>query len=271
MKTSQTRPAVITAILLMAVNGLLYLAPIYRLVGADAVLWINNLTDIVVALVSIWLGFRLWRSTERGESQWWIWGSLLTGVICWAIAEIIWDSYQLFTNNKLPSASPADLAWILGYIALTTGLILRLRAFRMRPKKRWQFAVLAAYGVLAVLVVIYMIIPTLQEAPTGVFYKKFIDVFYPICDLALGLLALLLVLVLEGGLLSRPWATIALACLCVAISDLLYAFAIAQGIYQVDPAAGLNVLSYMIDVSYTFAYILMALGLYLQARLLDAI
>jgi hypothetical protein len=84
-------------------------------------------------------------------------------------------------------------------------------------------------------------------------------------------LALVLVLVLKGGLLSRPWTAIALGCFFAATSNLLYAFALSQGIFQVDPAAGLNLISYLVDTSYTFAYVMTALGLYLQARLQDAI
>jgi hypothetical protein len=233
-------------------------------------LWINNLTNIAAALVSLWLGWRLWHSFQRGERQRLIWGSLTTGLIFWVIAEIIWDSYQLFLGI-LPSASLADVAWTLGYIAVILGLVIRLRTFRMRLTKPWQFAVLAAFGVIVVLAIIYLIIPALNDTQSGFSYEKFISLVYPVCDVVLAFLALVLVLVLGSGLLSRPWATIALGCFFIAVSDLLYAFALSMGIYQVDPAVGLNLVSYLIDTSYTFAYVLVALGLYLQARLLDAI
>jgi len=80
-----------------------------------------------------------------------------------------------------------------------------------------------------------------------------------------------LVLVLDGGLLSRPWITIAMGCFCISLSDLLYAFALSRGIYLVASPDGLNLISYVVNVSYTLAYVLLALGVYLQARLLDAI
>jgi two-component system, sensor histidine kinase PdtaS len=271
IKTSPSQQALAIALIAIVVNAILYLPPVYRLVGADTVLLVNNLTSIAAAIISVWLAYRLWRSFQPGESQRLIWGSLVAGLFLWMIAEIIWDSYQLLLGIILPSASLADLAWVLGYIALITGLILRLRSFRMRLTKPWQFAILAAFGVLVVLVVFYMIFPVLNDTPTGLSYEKFSGLFYPVFDLVLACLALLLVLVLEGGLLSKPWTAIALACLFIAVSDLLYAFALTRGIYQVNPAAGLDLLSYLIDTSYTFAYVLMALGIYLQARLLDAI
>ena len=160
---------------------------------------------------------------------------------------------------------------MLGYAGVITGLVMRVYTLRMRPTKGWQFAILAAFGVLAILAVIYLIVPISSAPQTDPSYNRYTGLFYAISDLVLGLLALLLVLVLDGGVLSRPWALIALACLCIAVSNLLFAYALSQGSYQITPADGLNALSYVIDTFYTFAYVLMALGLYLQARLLDAI
>jgi hypothetical protein len=187
------------------------------------------------------------------------------------VAEVSWDGYQVLRGIQTPSASPADIAWFIGYLAVIVGLILRLRAFRMRLTKPWQFAVLAAFGVIVVLAIIYIILPILSDTQTGLTYQKFVNLIYPVFDLVIACLALVLVLVLDGGLLSKPWVTIALSCLCVVVSNLLYAFALSHGIYQVNPTGGLNLISYAINTFYTLAYILMALGLYLQARLLDAI
>jgi hypothetical protein len=271
LRTSPTQQALITAIIIMVLNGLLFITPVYQMIGADTVLVINYLTNIAAALIGIYLGFRLWKSTKRGESQRMIWGSLTVGLILWVVAEITWGLYQLLRGIKQPTTSPADIAWILGYLAVIAGLVQRLRTFRMWPTKLWQFAILASFGLLAVLVVNNIIIPILNKPQSGVSYDKFISLFYAVFDLVIAFLALLLVMVLQGGLLSKPWAAIALSCLCVAISNLLYAFALSHGIFQIHPAGGLDFLSYSIYISYTGAYILMALGMYLQARLMDAI
>jgi hypothetical protein len=271
LRTSPTQQALIAAIIVMVLNGLLFITPVYRMVGADAVLWINSLTNVAAALISVWLGFRLWRSFQRGEVLGTIWGSLTIGMILWTIAEIIWDSYQFLSDTKFPRSSPADIAWIPGYLAIIVGLTVRLHTLQMRPTKLWQFAVLAIFGALGIPLVIYVIAPILNDARTSVPLEKFIILFYLVGDLVLAFLALLLLLVLNGGLLSRPWLAIAFGCFCVAMSDLLYTFAISQGIYQESPTAGLDLISYVINTSYTFAYVLLTLGLYLQARLQDAI
>ena len=263
--------AVSIAIIVVVLNGLLYLGPFYQALGAGAVLSISGLANIAAAAISVWLGFRLWQSSRRGESMRLIWGSLTGGLILWVLAEIIWDAYQVAQNLEKPSASPADIAWILGYIAIFVGLIVRIRSLHMRITKPWQYSVLAAFGLLAVLVVIYVMIPIFNATHGAASYVGFSGLFYAGCDLVLAFLSLLLVLVLQGGLLSKPWAAIAGACFCIAVSNLLYAFALAHGIFQVGPAAGLDLISYVIDMSYTLAYVLMALGLYLQANMLDAI
>lgn len=255
----------------IALNACLYTAPIYRLVGADAVLWVNNLTNVAAAMLSVWLAWRLWRSFRRGEILGTIWGSLAIGLALWTVAELVWDFYQFVLGAQAPSVSPADLAWVLGYIALISGLVLRLVSLRMRLRKAWQFVVLALFAILTIPVFIYFILPILNDTNGGLSLAKLVDLIYPLGDLVLAFMALLLVLVLEGGVLSRPWTAIALGCFCVGASDLLYAYAVWRGIYQAGPAAGPDLLSAVIDTSYTFAYVLVALGLYLQARMQDAI
>jgi hypothetical protein len=271
IKASPAQRAVITAVILIALIGLLHVPPIYRTIGADVVLWIEYLINISAALISVWLGFLLWRSFHRGEILSMIWGSLTSGLILWTIADLIWGSGQLFLQDKVHYSSLANIAWIFGYFAVIMGLVLRLYTFQIRPKKPWQFAILAAFGVLTIWVIIYFIIPILNDTKTSNSYEKLINLFYPIADLTLAFLALLLFLVLDGGLLSKPWVAIALGCFFIATSDLIYAFAIWQGIYQVDPSAGLDFAGYVINLSFTLAYVLTALGLYLQARLQGAI
>ena len=267
LRTSRSQQAQAIALVVILVNGLLFSGPLYRLVGADIALGINNLSNIVAALISIWLGYRLWRSSPRGESQRMVWGCLVTGLALWMVAEISWDATQVLQGIQLPSASAADVAWTLGYVAVILGLTVRLSTLRMRLSKAWQYASLAAFGVIVVLAGAYLIIPALNASKTGISYKIFVDLFYPVCALVVACLALLLVLLLDGGLLSRPWVVIAIACFFVAVSNLLYAFAFSNGLYQVDPPAGLDLLSYLVDLSYSAAYVLMALGIYLQARL----
>ena len=270
MKISPTQRGLTIALAVIVLNALLYVTPVYRAIGGDIVLAINSLTNIAAGLVSVVLGLRLWRSSRRGESSRFIWASLTTGLIVWMIAEVTWDGYQIVRGIEMPTTSPVDIIWMFGYIAVISGLILRVYTFRMHPTKAWQFTLLAVFGLMAVLAVIYLIVPMLNGSQIDPSYNRYTGLFYAVCDLVMAFLALLLFLVLEGGLLSKPWAMIALACLCIAVSNLFYGYGISQGIYQMDPAAGLNALSYIVDTFYTFAYVLMALGLYLQARVLDA-
>ncbi len=73
-----------------------------------------------------------------------------------------------------------------------------------------------------------------------------------------------------GGALFRSWGLIALGFLCAASSDLLYALALWQGAYQVNPADGVNFVSFGINLLYVAFYVLVALGLYQQTKALNA-
>ncbi len=265
-----TRSAVAAAVLVVLIIGTLYTRDVYRLVGGAAVLAIYDLTNVTLALLSTWLASLLWRSFQRGETLSFIWGFLTIGLAMWSAGEIIWSSDQLLFGNKLPYPSAADVLWLLGYVPVILALAVRLFTFRMRLTKPFQFIILAAYVVGVIFAIAYVVIPVLTESQGVTQLEVLVTAAYPVGDLIVAFFALLLVLVLSGGLLFGPWGLIALGYFGFAASDLFYALAILDDVYQVDPAAGLNFMSYSINLLYTAAYVLVALGLYQSARLQNA-
>lgn len=259
------RMAAAIAILVIVLVAVLSLGPVYRLIGAHNVLWVYDLVNIGAALFATWLALLLWRSFRRGETLSLVWGGVAIGLVMWSAGEIIWSSDQLLFGNKLPYPSAADVLWIGGYLPTILALAVRLATFQMRLTRPFQFAVLGLFVLGVIPAVNYVILPILSDDQAGSQLEKLINVLYPVGDIVLALFALLLVLVLSGGLLLRPWGLIALGYLGFAASDLLYAFAVWQGFYQVDPALGLDFTSYAINLLYTAAYVLVGLGLYQMA------
>jgi hypothetical protein len=261
------QPAAILAAFIIATTALLYIGPAYRLIGSQVVLWINDLTNVVVALVSTWLASLLWRTFRRGETLSIVWGYLTVGLVMWTAGEVIWSSDQLLFGNELPYPSTADVLWIGGYIPVILALAVRFFTFRIPLTRLWQYVILGSFLVGVVFAIKYVIIPSLTENLWAGPLEILVTTLYPIGDLIVALFALLLVLVLSGGLLFGPWRLIAVGYFCFAASDLFYALAILDQVYQVDPASGLNLISYSINLLYTAAYVLVALGLYQRARL----
>jgi len=259
------------ALMVVTAIALVHTPPIYQRLGGQTVLWIYDLTNIAIAGVGAWLAFLLWRSFQRGETLSIIWGSLSTGLFLWAVGEIIWASDQLLFGEKLPYPSSADVVWLLGYLPVGVGLALRFRTLQMRVVRPAQLGILAAFVAGVVLTGIYVILPILSDPEAGTPLEKLVSVLYPIGDLVVAFFALLLVLVLRGGMLVGPWGLIALGFLGFAASDILYTYAVWQGLYQVDPALGLNFMSYTSNLLYTLSYILVALGIYQRARLQNAV
>lgn len=266
-----TGGAALIALLVVTAIALVYTPPVHQLLGAQAVLWIYDLTNIAIAGLGAWLAFMLWRSFQRGETLSIIWGSLSTGLLLWAVGEIIWASDQLLFGEKLPYPSTADVVWLLGYLPVIVGLAVRFRTLQMRVVRPGQLATLAVFVVAAVLTGIYVVLPILRDPEAGTPVEKLVSVLYPVADLMVAFVALLLVLVLRGGMLYAPWGLIALGYLGFAASDILYTYAVWQGVYQVDPALGLDFTSYISNLLYTLSYVLVALGIYQRARLQNAI
>jgi hypothetical protein len=261
------QPGMFLAAFIIVLIGALHIGPVYRFIGGRVVLWIYDLTNVVTALVGTWLASLLWRSFRRGETLSLISGCLTIGLAMDTAGEVIWSSDQLLFGNNLPYPSAADVLWIGAYLPVILALGVRLYTFQMRFTRPSQHIILGAFFLGVILALVYVILPILRDTEAGSPLEKLINVLYPVGDLAVAFFALSLILVLSGGLLFGPWGWIALGCFSFAISDLLYASAVWQGLYQVESVSGLDFMSYSSNLLYTAAYVLVALGLYQMGRL----
>ena len=250
---------------------LIYVPAISSLLGPQFVLSIYDFIVIAAAVLAAYLAARLWRAHERGEMLSIIWGNIAVGLIVWAAGEMIWSSDQLWGGNSLPYPSMADVLWILGYLPVILAFGLRLYTLKITPNKGWQITTLAVYILIVVLSLWFIIVPIFTDSTTTKVIEKTINLLYPIGDLIVGFLALYLVQTLIGGTLFGSWGMIALGFFCAAASDLLYALAVWQGTFQVNPAEGVDLGSFTINLLYVAFYVFVALGLHRQAKSINAI
>jgi hypothetical protein len=250
---------------------LIYLPGINRAIGAYWSLVIYDTCVIISAVTAAVLAARLWRIFEKGETMSLIWGNMALGFTLWAAGEFIWSSDQIWGGNSLPYPSMADILWILGYIPFILALGIRLRTLRIKPDKWWQRVVFFIYGLVLIMVFSYVIVPIYNDTSSATVFEKVINLVYPVGDLIVAFLATTLMMVLIGGVLFSSWGLIALGFLFVSVSDLLYAWSVWQGTYQVNPVQGFDILSFIINTLYVTSYVLVAAGVYKQARMLKAI
>jgi diguanylate cyclase len=256
------RWAVLGCAALLIVIAVLYIEPVYEAVGWRIVAWIYNSTVVLSALAGAGLALLLWRASDPGEVLKRVWGSLGVGLLLWAFGEAIWAYYQLALKEG-PTVSVADVAWGVAYIPLVLSLFWRYRSLQAAPTRKQLQVGLGAFGVLTLVVLVLVIAPMIASDDFDSGAEKFVLIFYPLGDLAIALLALLSMLVLAGGTLYRPVVVITIGFLAVAISDLVYSYANWQGNYLNQ---GVNGVTTFVDISYVGSYLIVALGLLMQAR-----
>ncbi|MEW6567464.1 MAG: hypothetical protein AB1449_04725 [Chloroflexota bacterium] len=260
------------AALLVLIGALVLLSPpVYRRLGPQVALWVCDLAVVLIALVGGVLSAILWRSFGRGEVSRTIWASLTIGLLLWTLGEVIWAVDQLLLNQSLPQPSAADAAWVLGYVPLTLGMYLRYRSYRIPLRTAWHAALLIAAALALGVITVILVLPELHQTPDSRWLGRAVNILYPVGDLLVAYWAILIVSGLAGGTLFSPWRLIAAGYLCVTVSDLIFAYTVRLGLYQVSPASGLNLPTIASHWLYLASYLSIALGTYFHARLQRAL
>jgi len=237
-------------------------------VGAQFIQLVNSFANPLAALICAGLALVLWRSFRKTEVLRRVWGLLGLGLLMWGIAEIIFAYYDM-TGSEVPVPSLADLLWVPGYLPLFVALYLRYATLRVAPP-RWQVVALAVSVLVALIVSVLLVIVPNVNLSEGDPASIALSILYPVGDLLIVLGVGLTVLVLFGGELSRPWLIIALGFVAIAIADSLYYYGYATGLYDSDliPVTLVTAIS---DSCYFGGYVLIGLGLFVQARLQRAL
>lgn len=259
------------AILALLTSLVLLLPPVSRSLGPGLVLWAYDLAVVLTALSATVLSLALWRSFGGREVSRKIWAALALGMLLWTVGESFWAADQLLFGDSLPDPSAADAAWIAGYVPLTFGLHLRYRSYRISPRTPWHALLLFAIVLALGLVALTLVVPDLLAPDEAGWLARAVNAFYPVGDLLLAYWSILIVSGLAGGALFSPWRLIAAGYLCVTVADLIYAYAVRLGLYQVAAAHGPNAPTFFADWLYLASYLSIALGIYLHARIHRAI
>ena len=149
----------------------------------------------------------------------------------------------------------ADVFWVVAYLFFGQALLIQYRILA-RPSKR---ELLSRVGLaILCLLALYFLVYRLMTAWVNVQsqFGAAVNLFYPVADLVLAVVAIWLVHRFQGGAFSRPW----LGLLAFSFVDLLYAWLQISGIYSwsVNQA---NSWSALFDVAYLGAYLLLGLGI----------
>jgi hypothetical protein len=249
----------------IVIGAVVLVFALHKVIGPGPVAWVINLLTIFSSLTCAVLCGLLWHHFRKGEILKKIWGSLWIGLMLWATAEILYAFYDLSPWVEEPYPSLADAFFVPGFIPMFLALIFRYASLRVTPPRKLVIISGAAFGAVAAFWLLFVLGPIIESPGAGSRIEQLLDIYYPLADLLVVMGALLSMLALVGGQLSLPWGAIALACLTLAFSDSLYSYATWKDIYQ--PESGTNFVTTLCDTTYITGYIILAFGLYVQARL----
>ncbi len=193
----------------------------------------------------------------------WLWMGIGFGL--WAIAEIVWALYALVITNEIPTLSFADLLWIVGYIPLYLALAIRQRTLQsgMTTVQKWLVVIVSLVSL--VVTVTIGILPILNNWDPERLLEGLVFLCYPVGDLGLVVLSLISLILIKGGRYSLSWRLIFTGIFVMALSDILYNYAIWNELYY--PESQVNFLSSFIDTSYALSYVLVGFGAYVYGVL----
>jgi hypothetical protein len=155
----------IAGLVLIVLMVLIYIEPVRQAVGITAPSNILDIANIIFSFATAILCFMLARKYQRGEVLFTVWLLLGTGLLLWAVGEVLyaWIEIQTPVGEETPYPTIADIPWVLGYIPLTAGLILRFRSLQTEPERRWVIALIIGFLVVLVLSAIFVFAPVLSQ------------------------------------------------------------------------------------------------------------
>ena len=267
--------AVVVGLLIVAAVSAVYVFSAQ--LGEEAVRMSIDIAVILGASACAVLCFILWRASGTRERLRKVWAFLGLGMALWTVAEVIFAFYELILNQDTPTISLADITWVAGYVPIFVALWLRFRLLRVSLQPTEWITLLAAFVILAMLSVTYVITPNLPtaeampEATSGFvnIAALALSVFYPLGDLLMALGAGLTIVGMMGGSISRMWLLVGLGCLAIGLADSTYYVGLANGMYTSQPP--MNWFTGISDISYLVGYLMIALGLFGQASVQHAL
>jgi len=192
-------------------------------------------------------------STSSGK----IWLLIGLGMFGWMIGDIIYTYYDLFTEEA-PFPSIADTFYLIAYVPLFLGFFLQYKALKFPLTKNEKMINFVIFIIICIFVILSVLVfPILswyggEPIPPGDAFEIFVAVLYPIFDLHLLILVMIVLTKLRHGEINKSWILLTLGILFNIVGDILFNW--------VTNAIGEEVLFEIFDLLYLVGYILIFMG-----------
>jgi hypothetical protein len=245
----QSWKQILFAILIVAYVAISVFSPLGR--------YLNNYIVPLLALGNTLVAFSLTRRVGGGKKLL-LWWGFVVGWGLWTISEFWW-SFVSLTGREVPFPSWVDITWLLGYLPIYLALWLRIRSMPKISNSTQRITVLSLGLLVSGLTLVFVVNPIAQNNDPTAIVASALNIFYPLADFVLLLLALWAMFSYEQGLYGLPWRWISAGFLFITASDLFFSYATTINLYY--PDGQVNLLSTLgVDVPYTLGYLFIFIG-----------
>ncbi|MFH0961905.1 MAG: hypothetical protein V1820_04440 [archaeon] len=211
-----------------------------------------NLAPILAALLSVYAAFKLLKfNFNLGDRKIGKVHFLFAGIASWAIAEGVWMIYDTFFGSEDFVVTWADFFWYLGYPLLIAYLFLRILPILSSFSRRGKITYFVAF-VATMLLSWYALTTLLLNNPDLSTAEILAAVGYVILDAVVVFLSGSTLIFFRGGALAKSQALVLAGFALSGISDMLYYYLGALGIYSTGN---------LIDLGWVISYVLIGIGL----------
>ena len=227
--------------------------------------WMTNFVDTVMnpplAFITTLLAAALLRQVSQNPRASVLWIGLTLGWACWTIAECIW-TVAFLQGIETPYPSWADLFWCVGYLPMFVALIIRSRSLTAKPGKLNQVIMILVSLLIVGFTVYGILLPIVQAYDPSTLVESILNLYYPLADTVLLVLALRILFSARKGTFAIAWLWISLGIILSAIADLFFTYLSGLDLYYPDGQATVASV-FLSDMPYTLSYVLLIVGLVL--------
>jgi hypothetical protein len=256
------------AALVTGVLSAIYILINIFVIGGDAfVIGLNNNLTVPLAIITLVFSVMLWQKVQGGSNSRFLWGNMIAGWVCWAIAEILWAVFS-WTGQEVPYPSLADFFWLVGYIPMGIGLFARVRSLPVKPTSGQQAIIWGISLGTVVFTIIFVLRPIIQNNDPQRLLESILNLIYPLFDLFLLIIVLYLFFSYEQGAYGFGWRLLLIGFIIHQIANLIFSYASSSSLYY--PSLQANWTSTLaVDVPYNLSYVFWLVGVYMLRILLS--
>ena len=216
--------------------------------GAQATQAFSNISACACAIAATVACAYTFRVETRSRRR--AWGLLAVAGAAWATGEIIWTAYELVLHREVPFPSVADVAFLMAYplaaVAMLT-LPTSPRTFSFRARTILDASLVAGS---MLLIAWATFLGPVYRANTGTVLEQTISLAYPIADVVVAGIVMLVVVRAQPGR-RTTLGLLALGLLFLAVADSAFAYLTTIETYETGAS---------IDPAWDIGYLLIALA-----------